>query len=119
MGFNRSIPIADERTKIMKLPEGPRSPQGTKTGGLSKKAQQMKSGTGKGIQKRGPAGTAEANWTQKTEVNPFEQPPINSIPKWKAGMKKPRGNNPPKQNKTRMSGRGGRTPGSPSSLGRL
>lgn len=96
----------------MKLPEGPRIPNGQKAGGLTKRM--------RGI-KQGPAQPKEANLTQKTENNPFESSP-NQIKPWKKGMKRPRGSNPvkqPKNARNRMSGTGGRTPGNPHSLGRI
>lgn len=113
MGFNKSIPIEDGRSKIMKLPEGPRSPRGGRVGGLTRRMNQAK--------KLAPAQPKEINLTQNPEDNPFK-PPINAVTPWKAGMKRTRGNNPPKQTKqarNRASGRGGRTAGNPTSIGRL
>lgn len=113
MSFHRNnLDILDERSRIMRLPENPRTPNGQKAGGLSRRMLKLK---------KGPAQPKEANLTQNPEDNPFKPSP-NQVKPWKKGEKKSRGNSSVRQSKqarTRMSGRGGRTPGNPNSIGRI
>lgn len=112
MSIHRSdLSIFDEKSHIMKLPEGPRHPNNQKAAGLNRKMLKMK---------KGPAQPDESKLTQKTEKDPFEGSP-NQIKPWKKGSKRSRGSNPvkqPAQSRQRSSGTG-RTPGNTQSLGRL
>jgi hypothetical protein len=107
--FHRNETIVED---AMKLPEGPRSPRGTTIGGVSKK---------KGIKGRGAGSLAKESKFSQDQPDPFTQPPLNSIPIGNK-TKRPRGTNPPKQPRTRnrmATGKGGKTPGDSSAIGRL
>ena len=91
-----------------------RSPEGDKVGGVSRKHKTLKKAD-KGLK-------GEAKLTQNKDPDVFTQEPLNHIGPWDGKSRKGKGTNPPKQPKqarNRMSGRGGRTPGSSQSLGRL
>jgi len=94
-----------------------RSPEGNKVGGLSKKSAKPKT------LKKGDKGLKpEAPVNQGKEPDVFTQPGLNSVGKWDGKSRRGKGTNPPKQPKqarNRLSGRGGKNPGSSESIGRM
>ena len=112
MSFHRSpeILIEDTKSTTMKLSEGPRTPRGSSSIGSGNKKPR----------KTTPASPREAKLTSGNEVDPFTQPPLNSVAPIKPGEKKknPRPSNPPRQPRQRSSSRSGKM-GNTQSLGRM